>query len=225
MKNTTRLNKTHTGPSKQTRWAYMMQAIEPKSEALNKMFPGYHPQWVQMSQMMTIGPENFMYLRLLLGMTVEQCAAYLRVNVRSIRMWESGSSPVPFAEFELMRLVLESVSFKTSHPKWDGWFISSDGKLVSPQEKSHCFTPDDLKLLVQTYTEKAWLTCEVQRLKKELGEAVEENTRLRQMFLSQGVVDELHSLQDRMNSLIKQIATAQVIPFQAAEDAPMEKAA
>lgn len=39
-----------TGPSQKTRWAYYVQAIEPKSDAINRAFPDYHPQWVVQSQ-------------------------------------------------------------------------------------------------------------------------------------------------------------------------------
>ncbi|MBI5658037.1 MAG: hypothetical protein HZC43_00430 [Nitrosomonadales bacterium] len=175
--------------------------------------------------MMTIGPENFMFARLALGMTQEQCAAYLRTTTTTIHRWESGLAPVPFAEFELLRLVLESVSFKFSHPEWDGWFMSQKGELVSPIAGDCCYTPSDLNLLPYTHAKNSRLAGEVRRLEAALNLAAEENTRLRQMFLSQGVVDELYSLQDRMNGLIKQLATARVVPFPAAADVPLEKAA
>jgi DNA-binding transcriptional regulator YiaG len=218
VKNTTRKKVLHKRPSDKTRWAYMMEAVEPKSELINKMFPDYHPQWVRMSQKMTIGGANFMMLRLAMGMTIEQCAAYLRVTPKTIFTWEHERAPVPFAEFELMRVVLESVSFKLSHPEWNGWFIDEkNGKLVSPDERGNCFAPGDLNMLSRAIAESARLSSEVQHLQTELNSATAENTRLRQMFLSQGVVDELASMQDRLNALIAGIATAHVIPFPSAE--------
>lgn len=218
----TRQGKTY--PSEKTRWAYWMQAIEPKSDALNKAFPNYHPQWLQVSQRMVIGPENFIFLRLMLGMTVEQCAAYLRVGEQTVRRWESGKIPVPFPEFELLRMISESVSFKLSHPEWDGWFISSEGKLVSPFDGC-AHTPDDLNLIPLNQSIKSSLERENERLKQELDEQIAENLRLRQMFLSQGVVDELYGLHDRMSELVKQIATARVLPFRPGKDDDQEKVA
>lgn len=217
MRNTNRPQKMRKQPGKLTQWAYFMQAIEPKSEAINKAFPGYHPQWVQQSQKMTIGPENFMLLRLMLGMSQKQCAAFLRAGESTVRKWESGDSPVPFAEFELLRLILESVSFRTSHPEWDGWFISKDGKLVSPNGGRCGYTPDDLNMITLTIAEKSRLSSEVNKLQAAFDSAVAENTRLRQMFLSQGVVDELTAMQDRLSSLVASIATARVIPFRMAD--------
>ena len=90
MKNTTPKKKLHQQPSEKTRWAYFMQAIEPKSEAINKAFPGYHPQWVQLSQQLTIAPENFINLRRAVGLSRKQCAAYLRTSLTTVARWERG---------------------------------------------------------------------------------------------------------------------------------------
>ena len=220
MKNTTSKKKAHPKksrpyPSDETRRAYWMQAIEPKSEELNKAFPGYHPQWVQMSQMRNISPGMFTSFREALYMTKEQCAAFLRVHSRTISKWERGVLPVPFACFELLRVIRESVSFKMSHPEWDGWFISRDGVLVSPDlgAKQGEFTPERLNWLAWNTHEAALLRNEVDQLKEELSTAIAENTALRKMFMSNGVIDELASMQDKINDLMDRIGTAQVIPF------------
>lgn len=227
MKNTTKQKNPRKPSRDKNAWAYWMQAIEPKSEELNKAFPGYHPQWVQMSQMMTIGAANFMLMRLTLGITVEQCAAYLRVSTQTIGKWESDREPIPFAAFELMRVVIESVTFKLSHPEWTGWFIDlKNGKLVSPDEGKRSYAPDDLNMLTRAISEKSRLAGEVQRIKNELDAAVTENTRLRQMFLSQGVVDELAMMKDKLDKLMKNIGTAHIIPFaSASEEQKKEKVA
>ncbi|HUX90232.1 MAG TPA: hypothetical protein VMV48_06030 [Gallionellaceae bacterium] len=217
---------SHHYPSEKTRWAYWMQAIEPTSEALNQAFPGYHPQWVRLSQRLTIGSENFINLRRALGLSRVQCAAYLRVSFSTIRRWEFGIVDIPFANFELLRLILESAPFKLSHPEWDGWFISDTGKLMSPDYGRVGFTPEQLNASTLTSAENALLTNEVLQLKAELNEAISENTRLRQLFLSQGVVDELAAMQDKLNNLMDSIGTAHVIPFPTvACEQPQEKVA
>ena len=214
MKNNTRQRKLHKQPSETTRWAYGMQAIEPISETINQAFPEYHPQWVMQSQRMAIDPENFCYLRKsLLHLSQQQCAAYLRVSQRTLRYWENGGVPIPFMAFELLRLVYESVNFRLSHPDWDGWFINCDGKLVSPDIGKLDFSPAQFNAVPRIHALKSSFEAENKRLHAELAEAIAENTRLRQVFLSQGVVDELTLMRDRLNSLVASIATAHVIPF------------
>ncbi len=225
MKNTTKKRNSHNLPSKNTRWAYFMQAIEPKSEAINKAFPDYHPQWVQMSQCLIVAPANFVSLRMALGMSRTQCAAYLRVDCRTIRRWENGEMAISFAAFELLRLISESVQFRMSHPAWDGWFMGKDGTLNSPDIGGNGFTPELLNINFITNNQNATLRDDVARLQAELNEAHAENTKLRQLFVAQGVVDELAAMQDTINDLMARIATAKVIPFPIAADQPLEKTA
>lgn len=199
--------------SEKTRWAYYMQAIEPTSEAINNAFPDYHPQWVQLSQMCAISPAMFICLRQLLGLTQIQCAAYLRVGEASIRRWESGKARIPFAVFELMRLILDSVHFKFTHPDWDGWFVNEKGVLHSPDIGGKGFTPEQLVWSSMTRSEAALLRNDVASLQNQLGESIAENAHLRQLFLNNGVLNELVSMQDKINGLMDRIGTAQVIPF------------
>jgi len=221
MKNTTKQKILHNQPSDKTLWAYHMQAIEPKSEKINEAFPGYHPQWVQMSQRYTIAAESFKGLRLTLGMTVEQCAAYLRVSCVTITRWESGKTPVPFAELEVLRLVSESVRFSMTHPDWDGWFINDHGVLHSPIIGGHGFTPEQLAWSTMTRSEAALLRNDVARLQTKLDAAIAENTNLRQMYLDNGITDEVASMQEKVNGLMARINTARVFKFTVIEDKPL----
>lgn len=230
MKNTTRKKKPHRGPSEKSRWAYWMQAIEPASMAINDAFPGYHPQWLQQSQAITISAENFKWMRKALGMSQPQCAAYLRVGVSTVRRWESGKQDAPFMAFELLRMVYENAKFKLSHSDWDGWFINNKGALISPNVGGNGYTPAQLDWLSwqqsDAVVEAKNLRAEVVRLKSEVDVATEENTRLRQMFVTQGVVDELAAMQDTISELMSRIATAKIIPFQTVSNQPlMEKTA
>lgn len=215
----TRKNNRRDYPSEKTQWAYWMQAIEPKSEALNKAFPGYHPQWVQMSQSREFTHGVFKACREFLGITQEQCAAYLRVTASTISRWENGTANIPFAAVEVLRLIPETVRFKMSNKEWDGWFISDKGVLVSPNIGGNGFTPEQLDWFAWQGTEASNLQREINRLQRELEAAHGENTRLRQMFVDQGVVDELHEMHGRMTELIQQIATAKIFQFNAIETA------
>ncbi len=211
-----RKNNLQHYPSDKTRWAYWMQAIEPTSKALNEAFPGYHPQWVQMSQMRKISPKLFAIFRENLHMSQEQCAAFLRVAHSTVAAWERGSRPVPFACFELLRVIQESVAFKMSHPEWDGWFISNNGNLVSP-DVGCSFSPGELNVMSFQRNDLSWMRGEIARLKSELNAAIEANNQLRQMFLSQGVVEELVAMKNRLNALVESVTPSQEIPSQRRE--------
>lgn len=91
--------------------------------------------------------------------------------------------------------------------------------LVSPNIGGNGFTPEQLDWFAWQGTEANNLQREVNRLQRELEAAYGENTRLRQMFVDQGVVDELHDMHGRMNELIQQIATAKIFQFNAIETA------
>lgn len=200
-------------PSEKSRWAYWMQAIEPTSVEINRAFPGYHAQWLQVGQAVTILPETFKNFRNLLGLTVPQLAAYLRRGRSTVYQYESGESAIPFSDFEVMRLLLENVRFKLSHPAWDGWFVSDKGVLVSPNYGGHEFTPERLDYLEWASKDMGRMRHELEVAKRQVEEARAENTRLRQMFVAQGVVDELAAMQDSIAELMERIATAKVLPF------------
>lgn len=227
MKNTTSKKKMHTQPSEKTRWSYYMQAIEPTSEAINNAFPDYHPQWVQMSQMRAISPAMFISFRQSLGMTKEQCAAYLRIDMRTLYRWENGHSAITFSSFELLRVIQESVHFKFTHPEWDGWFINYHGVLHSPDIGGKGFTPEQLVWSATTRSEAALLRNDVKKLQAQLDAAIAANTVLREMFLDNGITDEVAAMQEKINALMARINTARVIPFAPAhiEQQPLEKVA
>lgn len=133
---------------------------------------------------------------------------------------------MPFACFELLRVIRESVQFKMTHPEWDGWFLTEKGVLVSPDVGGNGFTPQQLVWSTMTRNEAALLRNEVAQLKEELSTAIAENTALRQMFLSNGVLKELAFMQDKINGLMDRIGTAHVIPFPSIEnEQSQEKAA
>jgi DNA-binding transcriptional regulator YiaG len=220
MKNTTSKKKKHTSPSKNTDWVYWMQAIEPSSQKINEAFPGNHPLWVVQSQT-EISAERFCYLRKhVLRINQAQCAAYLRVDMRTIRRWENGEVDIPFASFELLRVVYHSAQFKLSHPEWDGWFISTTGELISPYCRDIALTPGDLNLVPYLHSWNATMKDEVAKLTQELAVVRAENTALRELFLANGITDEVAAMQERVNALMTRINTARVIPFAPVQDEP-----
>lgn len=207
------------GITKQTAWAYWMQAIEPKSPELMKAFPGYHPLWVQHSQKMNVGAKNFEHLRRnCLLISQEQAAAYLRTSIEDVQAWESGRLPVPFMAFELLRLVLESSPYRLSNAMWDGWFIAADGYFVSPNVGRFAITPRELGDYAALIGERDRLRAETRSLTEEVEALRAENATLRTLFQTSGVTRELEAMQAKLAGLMERINTASVIPFPAARD-------
>jgi DNA-binding XRE family transcriptional regulator len=218
----TRKHKPKAAPcaSEKTRWAYWMQGIEPTSKAIEKAFPGHHPLWVQRSQRSTVSADSLAYLRQhVMGLSQAKAAAYLRVSVKTLRAWEKGQESIPFMAFELLRLVYESAAYRLSNEKWDGWFIAKDGCFVSPDVGRLAIQPHDFTALQYTRSELEIHRAKVKELQEQIAAQVAENTGLRGLFLSQGVVDELRAIQARVEGLLDGIATAEVIPFNLKEAA------
>lgn len=120
---------------------------------------------------------------------------------------------------------MNSMHARVSHKNWDGWFISETGNLMSPDVGSKGFTPEQLNVLSFQRAEAPALRVENARLKALLDETQAENTKLRQMYVAQGVVDELAAMQETISSLMSRIATARIIPFTAPIEQLREKIA
>ena len=62
-------------------------------------------------------------------MTLESCAEFLHVTVRTVRNWESGKHDIPFSAYKVLRLM---TGMDIPGPTWAGWCFHS-GKLWSPE--------------------------------------------------------------------------------------------
>jgi len=188
-----------------------MQAIEPISKPLDRAFPGYHPLWVQNSQRIAITPTSFKYMRRdMLHISQAQVAAYLRVSVKTVSAWESGRKSIPFMAFELLRLVYESPASRLSHVHWDGWYIARDGAFISPDVGRMSVRPHDFAALLYIQAERDAVRNENRILLEAIADKTDENTRLRELFLNQGTVDELAYIRDRIDELFGQLNTARI---------------
>lgn len=209
-----RKTKRRDGPSNKTRWAYWMQAIEPTDEAINRAFPEYHPLWVQHSRRLTVASENFKYLRkYCINITQAQAAAYLRVRVRDVGEWENGKQPVPFMAFELLRMVYESAASRLSNQKWDGWYIDSDGFMVSPDVGKLFIEPSDFMYYMTQRGHIKYLEKQLAEFTQQVAAKVAENTELRQQFQHGELAHELEAMQEKISNLLASIHTAEVISF------------
>ncbi len=115
---------------------------------------------------------------------------------------------------ELLRLVLNSNSFRMSHPMWDGWFISPhDGCLVSPDRGKLDFTPAQLSYTPDIYRRINIAEADNAMLKTEIDRLQAENTELRAMIAQGGMIDELHSVRDQLEAMLDKFNTAKVYQF------------
>lgn len=204
-----------------TRWAYCMQGAAPEEidagslNDLTKAFGRQHPQWLIASKpWKRITGAHFKEVRTLLRMTRQQCAAFLRLDPKTIERWEIGRRAPAFAAYETLRLTAQSVYARSSHREWDGWFISRDGEWISPNVGKLAFKPWELEQWPQLLADISKLRFEKARLTEELAEAAVENTRLRKLFLAQGVTKELQRMHDRIGDLLTGINTAEIVEFE-----------
>ncbi|MDX9842185.1 MAG: VC1465 family Xer recombination activation factor [Aquabacterium sp.] len=86
-----------------------------------------------------------------LGFNRASIAKFLQVSTRTIYYWESGSTPIPFATYKLLRVMARD----ELPGKWDGWSFSR-GVLWSPE--GHGFAAKDLSWLSLTVRKAALFT-------------------------------------------------------------------
>ena len=164
------------------------------------------------------GSEDFKAMRrCVLGLTQAQCADLLGVYRNTVQSWEAGRKRVPFMAYHLLRLVHEHRSFRFAHTEWDGWCVSREGTLCSP-DHLYEFTPQQLVGLWIRLQIVGDLEKQVKQLDEALQAAQLENTELRSLFVNQGVVDEIANMRERINDLMGRLNTAKVIPFPVAAD-------
>lgn len=212
IKSTKKAKKLTPYPNQTTLWSYFMQAIEPNSTEINTAFPEYHPMWVIQSQKKSVSAVQFRLMReRLLKMTRKQCAAYLRVTIRNVESWETGKIDVPFIAFELLRVVFESVNFKLSSKSWQGWFIDTNGRLVSPDRGSLSFSSDELSFIRETHQVKTMYQTENKKLRDEIEPLRAEIAVLKTADKNYGLLNELKAIETRLAELSSMVVPNKVV--------------
>lgn len=211
-KSPTARKKPNPYPNNTTLWSYFMQAIEPSSTEINQAFPEYHPMWLIQSQRKSVSAEYFKFMReRMLNMTRKECAAYLRVTIRTVQGWEIGRDAVPFMAFELLRLVSESVHFRLSNKDWQGWFISHDGRLVSPDRGNLSFSPGELSFIRETHQVKSMYQADNARLREEIESLQSEVNEIRNGDGHRQLLDELKEIEEKLTELTLKVSSKNVV--------------
>lgn len=210
-------------PGQVVRWPAetIYSPIKAKASTPRRYRPDHkRPQWqTDAERVVIITPREFGYLVQAVGMTAEDCAAYLRVTVATVRAWEAGDESIPFAAFWLLRLTIQADRFNTRFPQWQGWVIAEDGpdagKLIDAH-RSYAFTPQEITCFPGAWHQVATSNLRAEKLQAELDRATAENTRLRQLFNAQGVTTELRQMQEKLAAMLDTIGTAEIIEYRPA---------
>lgn len=208
--------------SKRSDWAACMNGADPEwlhsrhAKGIAQVFDGHFPAWfIESEPWRQITGSRFKFLRTnVLGLTTEQCAAYLRTHRSTICRWESGEVETPAAPFEALRLLSFTAGQRLSHKHWDGWFINRQtGELVSPDVGRLAVKPEEINGLPGLYSRLSILMLHVAKLEEQVGVLIAENTALRSGNKSRQLATELEAMQERIVNMLASVSTAEIIEF------------
>lgn len=180
-------------------------------------------EWTMKPQGVTPGDIK-MWREQYMGMTPAQLGAFVRVNERTIRNWENGTSEVPFSMWWMVHSSLQDPSYFLSRPGFQDFYVDYKRDTGEPMLCSHTwpdirYTPSELYTNRAALNEVSSLQFRVHELEKKVGELTAENTRLRQMAKTGAVAQELAAMQAHIADLLKRMNTADVLPFPETEPA------
>lgn len=207
-------------------WSSWMQGADPEwfhspaAKALARAYGDFLPQWlIQSSPWTEITPARFQALRkLLMKISVAQCAAYLQVTCYQVNAWEKGKQPIPFAAYETLRLQVGTNIYRLSDRVWDGWFIEKQsGALVSPDNGKITVLPNEINSLLHTYSRLSSLEVTCTQQAKRIDELEAENAALRGQDKVRAVTAELEDIQQTIAHLLGGLKTAEILQFPIAE--------
>ena len=107
--------------------------------------------------------------RLVCAMGQRRAAAWLAVDVRTVRRWAKGSTRPTGALCRLVELaaVLHAGEIGPLHANWRGWRIGCDGELYAPDLKNG-WRPGDIRALFWWRAECKTLRQQVRALRSQV---------------------------------------------------------
>lgn len=160
-----------------------------------------------------------------LFMSRPQLAQMLRVNERTIRMWESGKSSIPFPMWWVMSCTLQDPEFFLDRPGFHDFYIEYDRSLGEPVLCSSKWpdircTPSDLYFQRAAGNKVLQLDAKLAAKQKEVDALTAENTRLRQMLKAGTVASELAAMHAHIGNLLERMHTADIVSFPGPDGLP-----
>lgn len=201
---------------------YPAHEFDRRVNPANPRWAGYRPRWLrEAEQPVIIAPLAFkQYRAYVLCMSIQQCAAFLRVKASDINKWEAGTKPIPYAAYIALRLVADIEYLPHQVKAWADWWIIPDGVhvgMLMNRRTGAMYSENEIAAL--------WLTGQIDakakrhaeqenaELREQVATLTAENTRLRQLFNAQGVTQELRQMRERMITLLASIGTAEIIDY------------
>lgn len=181
-----------------------------------KAFRGRLPMWlIESEPWHTPKAGQFLFYReTMLGLTQEECAAYLGVLPQQVGRWESGACKFPKSAFEALRLLSNAVTQRLSHGHWDGWFVNRNtGELTSPDIGRLAVRPEEINHLPILYSTISIMKDALERQRVQIETLQSQNVELRDSDRVRTVVAELSGMQKRITEILDSVETAEVFTF------------
>ena len=151
-------------------------------------------------------------------MNHEQLGALVRVNERTVRNWENGTSEIPFAMWWVMHSTLQDPEYFLTRPGFHDFYIGYDHHRGEATLCSHAWpdikaTPTDLYFQRAAVSEVGSLRHQLEQKEKEVADLTAQNTKLRQMLKEGTVAAELAAMHEHIGTLLKKMHTADIVSF------------
>jgi hypothetical protein len=151
-------------------------------------------------------------------MNHEQLGALVRVNERTVRNWENGTSEIPFSMWWVMHSTLQDPEYFLTRPGFHDFYIGYDHAKGEATLCSYTWpdikaTPTDLYVQRAAVSEVGILRYELEQKKKEIADLTAQNTQLRQLLKAGTVAAELAAMHEHIGTLLKKMHTADIVEF------------
>ncbi|RTL58079.1 MAG: hypothetical protein EKK46_00900 [Rhodocyclaceae bacterium] len=186
---------------------YPQQRFNRRVNPENSRWEGYRPRWlIEAERTIRIHPQDFYTVRALHHcMSVEQCAAFLRVAGASILRWEAGLEPIPYTAYALLALAYELQFLPHQIKEWADWKIIPDGAHVGMllnTRTGRMFSAQELNVFPQVEAAAAIAVRKSRHLEQRVADLEAENARLRQLYINNEMAQELQGLQEKIGALL-----------------------
>ncbi|MFZ6798826.1 hypothetical protein [Undibacterium sp. Di24W] len=172
-----------------------------------------------------ISPADFKNWReYFLLMSCTQLAELIRVNERTIKRWEAGTSAIPFSMWWMMHSTMQDPAYFLTRPGFHDFYIEYvDGEalLCSYKHPEIRCSSTDLYFNRACFNELLIHKNKLKTASQKYDELLAENTRLREMYKANAVAKELELMHQHIGLLMSRIGTADVMEFPGVSHVPV----
>lgn len=189
---------------------YSPKPFDRRVNAKNPLWAGFRPEWLRDAERTArVTPENFGDIRRhVLVMTLEQCAAFLRVGAADVASWEAGIAPIPYTAYLALRMAGDLQYLPHRIKEWVDFKIigaGPDAGMLLDTRTGEMFSPGEIATIRYAYAQASSVLAENHRLKRQIEAMHGEVERLRSLRQIDGVTRELEGMQERMQALLAEL--------------------